>query len=88
MYIFSYILGAYLVGTIMFGFIIGKLFGKVDIRTLGSGNVGARNIGRNLSKPAFVATFLGDAGKAFFIVFIGRLLEPGKIQRHHLQKKH
>ena len=35
--------GAYLVGSIPFGFLIGKMRGK-DVRTLGSKNIGATNV--------------------------------------------
>lgn len=63
---------SYLIGCIMFGYIIGKSFGKMDIRKVGSGNVGARNIGRSLNKTAFVATFIGDAGKGAAVILLGR----------------
>jgi len=54
----------------MSGYIIGKIFGAIDIRKEGSGNVGARNVGRLLGKKAFILTFLGDALKGFFVVYI------------------
>ena len=63
---------SYLTGCIMFGYIIGRWFGKIDIRKVGSGNVGARNIGRNLNKTAFVATFIGDACKGVAVILLGR----------------
>jgi acyl phosphate:glycerol-3-phosphate acyltransferase len=72
MIITIYLLSAYLIGNIMFGYIIAKLIGKVDLRTAGSGNVGARNIGRVVGKGAFVATFIGDASKAALIILLGK----------------
>ncbi len=52
---------AYFIGSIPFAFIIGKVNG-VDIRKLGSGNVGATNVLRNLGKkwgiPCFICDFL------------------------------
>lgn len=70
----GYFFLSYLIGCIMFGYIIGRLFGKMDIRKVGSGNVGARNIGRSLNKTAFVATFLGDAGKGATAILLGRAI--------------
>jgi glycerol-3-phosphate acyltransferase PlsY len=39
---------AYLVGSIPFGYLVGRFVGKIDIRQHGSGNVGATNVGRVL----------------------------------------
>jgi len=55
-------LAAYLVGSIPFGFLVGKAWG-VDLRTVGSGNVGSTNIYRALGLPTALAVFLLDAGK-------------------------
>ncbi len=74
MVIVIYFFLSYFIGCIMFGYIIGRLFGKIDIRKVGSGNVGARNIGRSLNKTAFVATFLGDASKGAAVILLGRML--------------
>jgi glycerol-3-phosphate acyltransferase PlsY len=46
---------AYLAGSIPFGYLVGRVVGKIDIRQHGSGNVGATNVGRVLgSKWGFV----------------------------------
>ncbi|MFC0474074.1 glycerol-3-phosphate acyltransferase [Robertmurraya beringensis] len=74
MVVVVYFFLSYFIGCIMFGYIIGRLFGKMDIRKVGSGNVGARNIGRSLNKTAFLATFLGDASKGAAAIFLGRML--------------
>ena len=55
---------AYLLGSLPFGFLIAKACGK-DIRTLGSGNIGATNVFRSISKPLGVLTFALDFLKGF-----------------------
>ena len=70
---------AYLVGSIPFGLLIGLSRG-VDIRTAGSGNVGATNLGRLLGKRFGVACFLLDAAKGLVpVLFFPALVsgEPG-----------
>jgi glycerol-3-phosphate acyltransferase PlsY len=57
-------LGAYLLGSIPFGFVVAKARG-VDIRNVGSGNIGATNAMRVLGKPAGIAVLLLDALKGF-----------------------
>lgn len=54
----------YLLGSIPFAFVIGKMRG-VDIRTVGSKNIGATNLGRTLGKRYFWQAFLLDAAKGF-----------------------
>jgi acyl-phosphate glycerol 3-phosphate acyltransferase len=54
---------AYLIGSIPFGYLTGRLVGKVDIRTVGSGNIGATNVGRVLGFRYFVLVFLLDMFK-------------------------
>ena len=55
---------AYLVGSIPFGFLIGKMRG-VDVRTVGSKNIGATNVYRVVGKPWGVLAFLCDFLKGF-----------------------
>jgi glycerol-3-phosphate acyltransferase PlsY len=45
------------------GYYLVKLRTGQDVRLLGSGSTGARNVGRSLGPPAFVATLAGDAAK-------------------------
>lgn len=55
-------LAAYLFGSIPFGFLIAKARG-IDIRTVGSGNIGATNVFRCVSKPLGILTFALDMAK-------------------------
>lgn len=50
MYWILYILLGYLLGSLPFALIIGKLFYKTDVRNYGSGNLGGTNAGRVLGK--------------------------------------
>lgn len=56
---------AFLIGSIPFGYIIGRLFYHTDIRTQGSGNIGAMNALRTLGKGGAIAVLLLDALKGF-----------------------
>ncbi len=57
-------LAAYLVGAIPFGWLIARLRG-VDIRRVGSGNIGATNVFRSIGKGWGILTFFCDALKGF-----------------------
>jgi glycerol-3-phosphate acyltransferase PlsY len=55
---------AYLLGSIPFGYVVAKLKG-IDIRSVGSGNIGATNAMRVLGKPAGIFVLVMDALKGF-----------------------
>jgi len=57
--------GAFLIGSIPFGYVIGRFFYRTDIRGHGSGNIGAMNALRTLGKGGAVAVLLLDALKGF-----------------------
>jgi len=76
------LLGAYLLGSIPFGLIISLAKG-VDVRTFGSKNIGASNVGRTLGRKYGVLTFLLDAGKGFVPVLLAGLA-MGAMNRPHL----
>lgn len=59
---------AYLFGSIPTGFLVARTRG-VDIRTVGSGNIGATNVFRILGKPAGIFVLLVDALKGWVPVF-------------------
>lgn len=56
---------AYLIGSIPFGFLVARWVRGIDIRTVGSGNVGATNVGRILGFRYFVLVMLLDLFKGF-----------------------
>ena len=60
---------AYLLGSIPFGFLLVLVFRKEDIRTLGSGNIGATNVVRSGAKGLGALTFALDAAKGYVAVF-------------------
>jgi len=65
---------AYLLGSVPFGLMVGKLKG-VDPRTAGSGNIGASNVGRLLGRKFFALVFLLDLLKGLVpMLLAGRVL--------------
>jgi hypothetical protein len=76
-------LGAYLIGSIPFGYLVGRLFFHTDIRRQGSGNTGAMNALRALGMRGAALVLLLDALKGFvptlwaLNVFNGFLDTPG-----------
>jgi glycerol-3-phosphate acyltransferase PlsY len=64
----------YLLGSIPTGFLVAQSRG-IDIRTVGSGNIGATNLLRALGKPAGIAVLLADALKGWLaVVLLPRLV--------------
>jgi len=68
---------AYLLGSIPFGLIIGKLKGGVDIREHGSGKTGATNVIRTLGVKLGVLTLVLDVVKAGGAVMLAALIIDG-----------
>jgi acyl phosphate:glycerol-3-phosphate acyltransferase len=66
----------YLLGSIPFGLLITKLAGTEDIRSIGSGNIGATNVLRTGRKGLAAATLLGDALKGTVAVLLGATWDP------------
>lgn len=64
---------SYLCGGVPYGYIVGKMRG-VDVRTVGSGNIGATNVLRTLGVPAGVAVLLLDTLKGVLPVLAARWL--------------
>jgi glycerol-3-phosphate acyltransferase PlsY len=68
----SYTLLGYLLGSIPFGLLLTRAAGLGDIRTIGSGNIGATNVLRTGRKSLAAATLLLDAAKGAAAVLIAR----------------
>jgi acyl phosphate:glycerol-3-phosphate acyltransferase len=64
----------YLLGSIPFGLLLTKIAGLGDIRSIGSGNIGATNVLRTGRKDLALATLLLDGGKGAVAVLIARLV--------------
>jgi acyl phosphate:glycerol-3-phosphate acyltransferase len=60
----------YLCGSIPFGVLLTRLFGAPDVRSIGSGNIGATNVLRTGRKALAAATLLGDMLKGTVAVLI------------------
>ncbi len=70
------ILLAYLLGSIPFGLLLTRLSGLGDLRSIGSGNIGATNVLRTGSKRLAAATLLLDSGKGVAAILLVRILWP------------
>jgi glycerol-3-phosphate acyltransferase PlsY len=68
--------GGYLLGSIPFGLIATRLGGAGDMRSIGSGNIGATNVLRSGRKDLALITLLGDGGKGAVAVLIAALADP------------
>ncbi|MGO9936841.1 MAG: glycerol-3-phosphate 1-O-acyltransferase PlsY [Terracidiphilus sp.] len=67
---------AYLLGSIPTGYLLVRFFRKQDIRTIGSGNIGATNVMRSGARGLGAVTFLLDVLKGCCAVWLGALLGP------------
>lgn len=65
---------AYLLGSVPFGLLLARYKGAGDIRTMGSGNIGATNVFRTSGKTLGAATLALDAGKGAMAVLLARWL--------------
>jgi glycerol-3-phosphate acyltransferase PlsY len=65
---------AYLLGSVPVGYLLVRIFRKQDIRTVGSGNIGATNVLRSGGKGLGLATFILDTFKGAAAVLLGAAL--------------
>jgi glycerol-3-phosphate acyltransferase PlsY len=66
------VLLGYLLGSVPTGYLVGRAFG-VDVRTVGSGNIGTANVLRAAGKWAAILTLVGDMLKGFAPVVVARV---------------
>ena len=78
--IFLVSLLSYLSGSIPFGFLVTKIFGKIDVRNIGSGNIGATNVLRTGNKFLAGVTLVLDILKGYIPVFISAKYFPELIE--------
>jgi len=71
----GFALGAYLLGSFPTGYLVGRSQG-IDIRTVGSGNIGATNALRVLGKKWGYLVFAGDIFKGWLAVTLARIIAP------------
>ena len=71
------VVAGYLAGSIPFGVVLARLVAGVDVRTVGSGNIGATNVARAGGKKLGVAVLLLDAAKAMVPILAARALLAG-----------
>jgi glycerol-3-phosphate acyltransferase PlsY len=64
------VIAAYLIGGIPFGYLLVKGFTGRDVRTMGSGNIGATNVLRSAGRGIGIATLLLDALKGWVAVWL------------------
>jgi glycerol-3-phosphate acyltransferase PlsY len=67
-----WLVSSYLCGSIPFGLFVVRAVAKKDVRSVGSGNIGATNVGRAAGRKWAIATLVLDALKGFVPVLLAR----------------
>jgi len=70
-------IGAYLLGSVPFAFLLAKWFYGIDIRQHGTGKIGAANVLRVVSKWLAIPVAIFDIGKGALMVWAAQLLDMG-----------
>jgi glycerol-3-phosphate acyltransferase PlsY len=76
------VVAGYFCGSVPFGVLVTRRLKGVDVRSQGSGNIGATNVARVAGKKVGVAVLLLDAAKGALPVLLARLLLPGFFWAH------
>lgn len=72
------VVAGYLAGSIPFGVILTRLIVGVDVRTVGSGNIGATNVARAGGRKVAIPVFILDVVKAVVPILVARRLLAGQ----------
>lgn len=76
---------SYLAGAVSFSYVAGRVFGGIDLRRHGSGNLGASNTYRLLGGRIALAVLAGDVAKGFLPVYFAPAYAPmGAVSDHWL----
>jgi len=75
-YLFLILFLSYLLGSLPWGYLMGRIQKGIDIRDSGSGNIGTTNVLRLLGPLPAIIVLAGDIGKGIVSVYIGFLLAP------------
>ncbi len=70
----------YAIGSIPFSFLVARLFGVKDVRTVGSGNVGATNVMRSAGKVPGILALVLDGLKGAGTVWIARAFSSSELE--------
>ena len=68
------VLTGYLLGSVPFGVVLGRVVRRIDVREYGSGNAGMTNVLRTVGRPAAALVLLLDMGKGVASVVLARAL--------------
>jgi glycerol-3-phosphate acyltransferase PlsY len=71
------LLTAYLIGAVPFGYLLVRLRSGVDVRSVGSGNIGATNVLRTSGRLMGVLTLMLDIGKGILAVWLADKVMEG-----------
>ena len=76
----SFVAFAYFLGSVPFGILIARLFDPgVDLREVGSGNIGATNVARAVGKAGGILTLVLDLGKGIFAMTLANVFLEGSV---------
>jgi len=76
---------AYLIGSVPSGYWIGRWVGKVDVRTLGSQNIGATNVARNLGVKWGLLVLIMDMAKGALPVSVALYIWPAEAKQSFIK---
>ena len=77
--LFVLVTAGYLLGSVPFGVILGQVFGGVDVRQHGSGNIGMANVQRTVGSRVAVFVMALDMGKGVVAVILARVFADSSV---------